>query len=86
MIDILSLKTNKIIGYHFKKQIQIAHNLLDRHPEFLNYYEKAIENYKNIGFDNGGKLKSKIENIKKTEINQENNNIVIETIFPELIG
>jgi competence CoiA-like predicted nuclease len=85
LIDILSLKTNKIIGYHFKKQIQIAHNLLDRHPEFLYYYEKAIDKYKNIGFDNGGKLKTKIENIKKKEIDQEHNNIVIETIFPELL-
>jgi AraC family transcriptional regulator of adaptative response / DNA-3-methyladenine glycosylase II len=40
---ILSLKLNKIIGYRFQKQIEIAHQFLNQHKQYAHYYNKAIK-------------------------------------------
>jgi hypothetical protein len=81
---ICSLKSNKIIGYRFKKQIQIAHQLLPKHGKYLSYYKMAMKNYPNIGFDKENKLRQKIEKFERDGISQIKNNTILEKIFPEL--
>jgi len=85
--DILSLKLNKIIGYAFKKQIQIAHQLIDRRPEYLNIYLEAINKYQPAFFkeqDATHKLKAKIDKIKYSVQSLNYNERIIAKIFPEL--
>jgi hypothetical protein len=84
LIDLASLKTNKILGYDFQRQIQIAHKLLDKYPEYMHYYKKAVSVYGNIGKDKDGKLERKFSKIEMNKNAQEENNKVIELLFPEL--
>jgi hypothetical protein len=81
---ILSLKLNKIIGYRFQKQIEIAHQFLNQHKQYAHYYNKAIKVYGNLGVDKTGKLKSKIQRIFESNEEQIKDNSIIETLFPKL--
>lgn len=86
--DILSLKLNKIIGYAFKKQIQIAHQLIDRRPEYLNIYLTAINKYQPALFkeqDTTHKLRAKIDKKKYSVHSLIYNERIIAKIFPELV-
>jgi hypothetical protein len=85
--DILSLKLNKIIGYAFKKQIQISHRLIDTRPWHLNLYLNAIKVYQPQLIkeeDISNKFIEKIDRVKQTEQEQKYNANIIEKLFPEL--
>ncbi|HBF89499.1 MAG TPA: hypothetical protein DDX39_12735 [Bacteroidales bacterium] len=88
IIDILSLKLGKIIGYAFKKQIQISHRLIDSRPEHFDLYHQAIRLYQPLLIkeqDSSNKLKQKITGIKDSAKAQIINYSLVEKIFPELI-
>ncbi len=88
VIDILSLKLNKVIGYAFKKQIQISHRLVDTRQEHLNLYLQAINLYHPKLFieqDNSNKLRNKINRIENIQKNEIENIGLIEKLFPELM-
>lgn len=89
IIDILSLKLNKIIGYAFNKQIQISHRLIDSRPEHLKLYLRAIKLYQPMLFneqDHSNKLRNKIEKISDSEKYQDLDYRLIEKMFPKLIN
>lgn len=88
VIDILSLKIDKIVGCSFKKQIQIAHRILDTRKEYMTLYLKAINHYRPNLFkdqDVSGKLQLKIDKLtiqNPAQVSRFNN--IFLKIFPEL--
>lgn len=87
VIAILCLKTKKFIGFSYKRQIQISHNLLDKFPEYTTYYLRAIKKYRdNLGVDKNNKLRTKINKIiSDNKIEQIKDDEILNIIFPELI-
>lgn len=86
--DVLSLKLNKIIAYAFKKQIQIAHRLIDTRPEHLDIYLNAISKYQTSLLkeqDASFKFRSKVDKVKNSGQKQSSESLVVVKIFPELI-
>lgn len=89
ILDILSLKLDKIIGYDFNKTIQIAHRVIDSRVEYLDLYLKAAVHYKRMNYlteqDTSQKLKIKLEKINKSKpIQNKENDEILKLIFPEL--
>ncbi len=92
---LLSLKTGKIIGYSFKKQVQIAHLSLQYYPEYKNYYlrgikkwtakliNKGVGEWRIINYEKEKKLQDKVKKIENKNIKPKKSKI-IELIFPEL--
>ena len=86
---ILSLKLDKIIGYEFKNQIQVAHRILDGRKAYTEIYLKALKLYKPNFLetdDKTGKLRILINKyyIEKPLQNHENNDI-LNIMFPEIL-
>lgn len=84
--DLLCLKLNKVVGYNLKNLVQIVHNRLNTNPESLHYILKAIKVYNSeiLKIDKTGKLSSRIEKIKKSDVKQEKSNKFISAMFPDL--
>lgn len=87
IIDILSLKLKKIIGYSFKNIIQISHRLIDSRPEHLDLYLLAINKYWPDFLekeDTSGKFMVKLKKVKQLGTKQTYDTNIILKIFPDL--
>lgn len=87
IVDILCLKLEKMIGYNYKKQIEIAHQLLQSRPEHLELYLSAIKQYfPNLieEQDRSNRFRNKVNKLRNAKTPQSYNSKIIQIIFPEL--
>lgn len=94
LLAILSIKQKKVIGYDFKKIIQIVNHFFQEGDEYYPYsgiIQKAIEvYYKGVNNfieqeDKKNTFLNKLEKMKKDNPPQDNTyNEIINAIFPDL--
>lgn len=84
IIDIVSLKLNKIIGYNFKTYLQVIHAFLERHKDFMDYYLDALKKYGYGEYLNDKKIITKINRIIHSDVKQQSHNEILDKLLKNL--
>jgi competence CoiA-like predicted nuclease len=89
--SISSLKHQRIIGFGFKKLIEVAHKMFDYRPQYLDVFLQASKQYDAgkllMEQDKKNILRKRIEEFKKNPVPQDKNaKLFLEPIFPELFS